>query len=77
MDVVAPRTSLPGSLKTITLNSFQSIFFDGLLSLGSHPDVHIINFMSVRLQDMEGIGELLKTLGPSLGHFKLGDIRFT
>lgn len=73
---MAAHTPLPGSLKTITLDSFQSNFFDELLSLGTHLDVHTITFKSIWLEDMEGAGKLLKTLGPSLKHLKLGDIRF-
>jgi hypothetical protein len=74
----APETSytpLPRGLKTITLNSFQSIFFDRLLSLESLPDVHTINFKYMCPDNTRGAGKLLKTLGSSLEHLDLDDIR--
>lgn len=70
-----PYRPLPSGLKTITLGSSQSIFFNRLLSLESHPNVRTVDFQYMYAKNTEGICKLLKTLGSSLEHLDLGDPR--
>jgi hypothetical protein len=63
-----PVTHLPRSLNSVTLFSSQSIFFDQLLNLEPHLDVHTICLRNVRQEDFPGVGWLLKTLGSHLEH---------
>jgi hypothetical protein len=66
-----PVTPLPRSLKSITLSSFHSNFFDRLLILESHPNIHTIFLSSIDEEDIPAVGRLLKTLGSRLEHLRI------
>ena len=65
-----PYTPLPCHLATITMHSRQSMLFNQLLSLDSHPEVHDLQ-IDMHPRYVKGAGMLLKTLGASLENLKI------
>ena len=70
-----PLTSaLPQGLRTITLDSDNSLFFHRLLSRELHPSVRTLKFYHMFQEDTASVGMLLKTLGSSLEELDFGDL---
>ena len=74
--LTAPYTPLPCHLATITMHSSQSMLFNQLLSLDSHPEVHDLQ-IDMHPEYARSAGMLLKTLGADLENLKIkyfGDV---
>jgi hypothetical protein len=61
-------------MNKITLSVYQSTFFDQLLSLEPHPNVHAIEFSNLEEPVMKEVNKLLKTLGSHLEDLQVGKI---